>query len=219
MRTPSGKPRRSRISLSLSSSEILMPSTLSAFRFGERAACHQDNPAATGLDRFALFFVCSDHIADRQVRRWSEVIGARPRCDHRARHVFRGIHAAAYQFERCRPVHSHPALGRVHRFGNAEPQFPQMRSKGDGAVPVDVGIDPGVVVGRRVGNDMGCGIGDSVERAVRSLGEIARRAGFVLFQPAISARECDRYHRVYSAISSISIQRRSCQLCMAASAS
>ena len=99
------------------------------------------------------------------------------------------------------------------------PRFHRCGAERDRAVPVDVGVEPRVVVGGRIRHHMGGGVGDPVERPVCGFGKIAWRPGGVVFQPVIGAGQGKRCHRSYSAISSISIQRRSCQLCMAASAS
>ena len=135
-----------------------------ARRFGERAARHQDDAAAELFDRGALLLVGADDVVDRDRRSGLEMIGAGTGRDHRARHVARGVEAAPDQFERSFPVEAHAALRGVHRFGDAEAQRPQILAKGDGAVPVDRGVEPRIVVGQRIGDDMRGRIGDAVER-------------------------------------------------------
>ena len=80
---------------------------------------------------------------------------------------FARVEAAADQFQRVRPVQAHAALRGVHRFGDAEAERPQVPAERDGALPVDRGVEPGIAVGQRIGDDMRGGVGDAVERRLR----------------------------------------------------
>ena len=74
-----------------------------------------------------------------------------------------GFQRAADQFLGARPVEPAAALRGVHRFGDAEPEVPEIMAEGDGALPVDRGVEPGVDIGERIGDHMRGGIGDAVE--------------------------------------------------------
>src|SRR5947208_2709742 len=113
MRTPCVRRRRMTISFSFDSSEILTPSTLSA---------------------------------------WSAIRPVLGRGDGMADQLARGG-----------PVEPHAALGCVHRLGHPETEVPKVMAEGDGPFPIDGGVEPGIVVGTRIGDDMGGGEGDAVE--------------------------------------------------------
>ena len=105
----------------------------------------------------------------------------------------RRIEAAADQFERCRPVDAHAALGGIHGLGDAEPERPQVPAECDGALPVDGGIEPGVAIGQRIGDDMRGGVGDAAERRLRC-GQMARGLGGVGRKLAAGHRKVERGH-------------------------
>jgi hypothetical protein len=67
------------------------------------------------------------------------------------------------QLLRFRPAEAHAALGGVHGFGNAEAEIPEPVAEGERAVPVDRRRQPRIVVGKRIGDDVGGGIGDARE--------------------------------------------------------
>ncbi len=56
------------------------------------------------------------------------------------------------------------ALRRVHCLGNPEAQIPEMPPIGDCPVPVDRGLEPGIVIRKRIGHDMRRRIGNAVAR-------------------------------------------------------
>ncbi len=121
-----------------------------------------------------LLLVGADHVVDGDVGTGRKMIGAGAGGDQRAGNVLGGVEAPADQFERRRPVDAHAALRGVHRLGDAEPERPQMPAKGDGALPVDGGVEPGIAVGERIGDHVRRRIGDAVERRLRRR-ERARR--------------------------------------------
>ena len=49
----------------------------------------------------------------------------------------------ADQLLRRRPIEAHAALRGVHRLRDAEAERPEVSAEGDGAVPIDLGIEPG----------------------------------------------------------------------------
>ena len=185
---------------------------------GQSARGHQDYPTAGLLDRAALLLVGRDDVLDREVRVGRDVIGARTRGEHGARRRACLGDAPANEFERGVPVQPHAALGGVHRFGHAEAERPQVTPEGERRFPVDRGVDPRIVVGERVGDDMSGGECDPVERMLRSFGRDARRAHLERQDLAVGGRQIDGRHGSASS-GSTSIQRRSSQLCIARSAS
>ena len=68
-----------------------------------------------------------------------------------------------------------------------------MAAEGDGALPVDRGIEPRIGIRRRIGHDMRGGIGDAVERRLRG-GEIARRTRGIGREPAAGDGKIERGH-------------------------
>ena len=71
------------------------------------------------------------------------MLGADATGDQRIRPRLGGTQRVADQLLRAEPVEAHAALRRIHRFGNAEPEVPQIFAEGDGAVPVDAALEPG----------------------------------------------------------------------------
>ena len=93
------------------------------------------------------------------------------------------------------PTEPAAALRRVHRFGDAEAEVPQIMSKRDGLLPVDGGTVPRVDVRERISHHMRRRIGDAIE-ALRLLfrrkdDRLARGVGF---QRAVLGRQRDRRH-------------------------
>ncbi len=93
------------------------------------------------------------------------MIGARAIGDQRivARPRF-GLRAPD-QLLRFGPTEPHAALRRIHRFGDAEPEIPQPVPEGEGALPVDGGRQPRIIVGQWIGHHMRRRIGDAGELA------------------------------------------------------
>ncbi len=58
----------------------------------------------------------------------------------------RGIERMADQLMRSAPVESHATLGCVHGFSYAKTEIPQIFAKSDGTFPIDVLVEPRVVV-------------------------------------------------------------------------
>ena len=130
----------------------------------QRAARHQDDAAAQRLDRLDLLLIGADHVVDRDAGVGGEMVGAGAARDQRAGPVLGRVERAPDQLKRGRPVDAHAALRGVHRLGDAEPEVPDVVAEGDGLVPVDRGIEPGIVVGERIGGDVHRRIGDAAKR-------------------------------------------------------
>ena len=145
----------------------------------ERAAGHDDQAAAGLLDGRHLLLVAADHLVDGAHAGGIEMVGAAARDDQRRAAVARlpglaGFHRALDQLERGRPVEAHAALGGVHRLGDAHPEVPQVLAVGDGLVPIDRAVDPGIVGGARIGHHVRGREGDAVEGALGLVGVGAR---------------------------------------------
>ena len=164
-----------------------------ARRLHQRAACHQHDAPAEFFDRGALLLVGADDVVEGHVGARFEMIGAGAAADQRAGKILGGVEAPADQFERGRPVDAHAALGGVHGLGDAEPERPQVPAECDGALPVDRGIEPGVAIGQRIGDDMRGRVGDAAERRLRR-GQMARRLGGVGRKLAAGDRKIERGH-------------------------
>ena len=124
------------------------------------------------------------------MRRGVEVIGADAAGDLHARPRLGGVERAADQFLRAVPVEAGAALRGVHRFGDAEPEVPEVMAERDGLVPVDRGVEPGINVGERIGHHMRGRIGDAVEfRRLAVLRQRDRLAGRVGHEAAVFRRQ------------------------------
>ena len=187
---------------------------------GERAARHQDDPAATALDRLALQRIGLDDVAHSRVGPGFEMIGARAAGDLRAWDRARQLERTVDQLERGGPVEAHPALCGIHRLGDAEAERPEVRPIGERRIPVYRGLQPGVGGRKRIGHDV-CGrVGDAVEtrigRCWRPGRSVAQR---VVVQRAVAAREANASHGPQAFSAGTSSQRRSAQLLRPSSAS
>ena len=60
----------------------------------------------------------------------------------------------ADQFLGAGPIEPAAALRRIHGFGDAEAEIPEIVAECDGFVPVDRGIVPGIDLGERIGDDV-----------------------------------------------------------------
>ena len=164
-----------------------------ARRLHQRAARHQHDAAAEFLDRGALLLVGGDDVPDGDVGARVEMIGPRTASDEGARHVFRRGKAPADQLERCGPIQPHAALRGIHRLGDAETERPEVAAEGDGALPVDRGIEPRIGICYGIGHDMRGRIGDAVERRLRGR-EISRRTRGIGREPAAGDGKIERGH-------------------------
>ena len=161
------------------------------WRFGagrECAARHQNDPPATCFDRFALFFVCADHVVRGQARVGRQMVGAGPGSHHGAGYVTCSFDAPSDQFQRGWPVEAHAPLCGVHCFRDTETEAPEMTPESDGAVPVHRRIQPRVVVSQSIRDNMRSGIGDAVERAIRLRRKFPGCRGGKRFQRAVGGR-------------------------------
>ncbi len=145
------------------------------------------------------------------------MVGAGAARHHRAGHVAHGVERQADELLRRDPIEPHAALRRVHRLRHAEAERPEVFSIRDGAVPIELHVEPRVLLGERVGHDVGGGERDAREGR-RGLGEVARRGGGVLAQAAAGDGKADGRHRQSSSLGR-STQRRSFQDCSPAIAS
>ena len=128
------------------------------------------------LDRLDLLLVGANDVVDAARRGRIEMVGAGAAGEAAVAVGLRRGGRAADQFQRVRPVEAHAALGGVHRLGDGEAEAPEVPAVGDGRVPVDRRRQPRIDVGARIGDDMGRGIGDAIERARRLGRKGARRA-------------------------------------------
>ena len=83
-----------------------------------------------------------------------EVIRPRAGKEHRAGDGPRVRHGAAYQLLRRVPREAHPALRRVHRLRDREAEAVQVAAIRERRVPVEVDVEPRVVVRQRAGDDV-----------------------------------------------------------------
>ena len=134
--------------------------------FCQRARGHQDDASAGFFDRLDLLFIGADHVVESPGILHREVIGAGAGKHQRIAPRLRGPHRTLDQFQRGRPVQSHAALRGIHRFGDAEPEIPDVFAKGDRPVPVNSGIEPRIDVGQRIGHHVGCRKRHAVQRAL-----------------------------------------------------
>ena len=167
-------------------------------RFGrarQGAARHDHELAAERLDGFDLFLVCADDLVDAGIGRGIEMIGADAAADFDARSSLGSVECVADQLLGLAPTEPAAALRRVHRFGDAEAEVPQIVPKCDGLLPVDGGAVPRVDVGERISHHMRRRIGDAIE-ALRLLlrrkdDRLARGVGF---ERSLLGRQRDRRH-------------------------
>ena len=138
-----------------------------ARRLHQRAARHQDDAAAELLDRRALLLVGADHVVDGHARR--------PARDDRCRRRRRSARRESPSRRRgcggsVRATSASPCPCRAARCPSPRRRRgrgPEVVAEGDGALPVDRGVEPGIGVGQRIGDDMRGRIGDAVERRLR----------------------------------------------------
>jgi hypothetical protein len=161
----------------------------------QRAARHQDDAAAGRLHRFDLFLIGADHVVDRRRRRWRQLVGADARIDHRTGDIARGRDGTLDEFERVGPIQPHAALRGVHCFGDAETERPEVAAERNRRVPVDRRGHPGVVVGKRIGDDMRRGKRDARRRVAVGRAPVARPTEPVRLQGATRYRQIDYRHR------------------------
>ena len=120
---------------------------------------------------------------------------------------------AADQFQRGRPVQPHAALRGVHGLGHAQPHGPQVAPVGDGGVPVDGAIQPGVDGRARVGHHVGGRVRDAREfRTGCGRREGARPSKHVGLQGTVNARE-SKLHGGFSGKVHARIRRRRSAAC------
>jgi hypothetical protein len=73
-------------------------------------------------------------------------------------------------------------LRGVHRFGDAEAEVPDMLAEGDGLVPVDRGRQPGIDIGKGIGDDMDGGKRHAIQRALELRRKCSGRSEAIIFQ-------------------------------------
>src|SRR6185437_2552738 len=155
------------------------------------ARSHQDNAATHGLDRFNLFFVRTDHIVEIARLRRIELV-----CSAAGKHqpVARSCRSDRPfdEFKRCRPIHTHATLRSIHRFRDTKTETPKVLTVGNGLIPVDCTIEPGVVVGEGVGDDMCRRESDAIELALRTLRKMSGLGKMKFFDTAAGERQIDR---------------------------
>lgn len=127
----------------------------------QRPAGHHDRLAAEPFDKSELLFIGLDDVIDCFGGGGRQMVGAGARGEIGAIDRARLGDRAADQFLRVCPVETHAALRRVHRFGDAEAQPPQMVTERHRPLPVDHRSGPRIGHGERIGNDVRGGIGDT----------------------------------------------------------
>ena len=156
----------------------------------QRAARHHDRLAAQPLDEADLLLVGGDDIVEAPGRAGRQVIGARARGEIGAGNGLRFRNRSGNQLLGALPVKSHAALRSVHRLGDPEAKRPQMAAEGHRALPVHRRPRPWIVHGKRVGDDMGGGIGDAGKAgAGNALNRLADKP--VDFPPSAGAGQHD----------------------------
>ena len=91
------------------------------------------------LDRLDLLLVGADDSVDAESVAGIEMIGADAAADLDAGPALGGVERVADQLLGARPIEPAAALRRVHRFGDAESEVPQIMPKRDGFLPIDGG--------------------------------------------------------------------------------
>jgi hypothetical protein len=187
---------------------------------GQRAAGHHDEPAAQLLDGVHLLVVGAQHVvhALRVVGR--QLVGAAAAGDERTALVTRGVQAARDEFQRGGPVQPHATLRRVHGLGHAQAQAPQALAVADGGVPVHGALQPGVDGGACIGHHVRGRIRDARQRRAHARGcKGARPLQRVRRHAAVVGDQLDLHGHAHRSSAGTSTQRRSFQLCSAASTS
>ena len=100
-------------------------------------------------------------VVDGDVGPGRQVVGAGAVGDQRIVAGARLGLGAADQLLRLGPAEPHAALRGIHRLGDAEAEVPEAMAEFERRVPVDRRGQPGIVVGQRIGDDVGRGIGDA----------------------------------------------------------
>ena len=170
---------------------------------GELAARHQHDLASEGFDELALLFVRGLDVAQVARRPRRQLIGLHAADDAAADRL--GLRdRKPDQLPGRLPIESHPALRRVHRFGDSKAVAPDVSPKRQGAIPVHGGGPDGVGVSQRIGHHMDRGVreagawrgsGFRVEKSAgrRVLIHIAARAG-----QAHALRHREGHHTIVS---------------------
>jgi hypothetical protein len=91
------------------------------------------------------------------------VVGAGAVGNHCIRALARGRLHICDQLLGAGPVEPHAALGRVHCLGDAETEVPKIFAERNSAFPVDVAVEPGIVVGQWIDHHVRCCVGDAIE--------------------------------------------------------
>ncbi len=166
----------------------------------KRAACHEHDPPAEPFDRFALLLVRGNDLIECQATGGCELVGAGAAEEHRAFDASRRLDRTAGQLERALPVKPHSALCRVHRFGHAETERPQVAPVGRSRIPVECGIEPWIRSGERIGDHMRRSERDAIERFPPGCAEIARRAQSECLELAGCGRQLDAHCQLFRRI-------------------
>ncbi len=159
---------------------------------GERAARHQDDPAADRLDERALLLVGGLDVGERHARPRLEVVGAGAAREDGARDRARLADRPADQLLRRVPVEAHPALRGVHGLGDGEAERPDVAPVGERRVPVQARLERRVDRRPRIGDDVHGGEADAApDGPARRRGRgLARQA--VLVERSVGTRQPHR---------------------------
>ena len=114
------------------------------------------------LDRFDLLFIRADHIVEIARLAGSSWSVPLPEKHQSVAGLCRGDRPLD-EFERCRPIDAHAALRSIHRFRDTKTETPKVLTIGNGFIPIDCTIEPGIVVGVGVGDDVSRRESDAIE--------------------------------------------------------
>ena len=165
----------------------------------QRPARHQDHPSPTPpslpFHVADLLLVGALHVGQRDCFGRRELVGARAARD-RATGCARFGQRPADQFARERPAEPHATLRRVHRFGDGEPERPEVAPVGERGFPVEGRLRERISVDERVTHDMRRGVGHPAPDRFRRRAPRHRLAHRVRHDAAVGKRETDgRVHR------------------------
>ena len=123
---------------------------------------HEDHAAAFALDVPDLLLVGPRHGLQGHASVRRQVVGARAARDPPARRPRLG-QGAADQLARGRPAKPPrpAALGGIHRFGDRQPERPEVAAVGERGLPVERRLGQRIAVGQRIGHHVRCGEGDA----------------------------------------------------------
>ena len=134
---------------------------------GQGAAGHQDHARALALDERDLLFIGAGDILQRSCLARLQMIGAGAAGDDRARRGGGLGGRAPDQLLGRLPAQPHAALRGIHRLGDRQPERPEVMPVGERGLPIEPRIGHRIAIGKRIGDDVGGGIGDPARDRAR----------------------------------------------------